>query len=346
LNWKDSPLRHSPFAIRHSRYSLLTLCLGIILAAWALTASSLGHAQQQKDREFRECPDCPEMVGIPAGKFVMGSPPGEPGRFDSESPQHAVSVAAFALGKYDVTSQQFLTFLSDTGYQPVPCDPVLGLGWRSRRGLAHAPSNEEPPKWPAVCLDWRDAGAYIAWLNARVRRLRPESAASTGPYRLPSEAEWEYAARAGTRTARWWGDAIGRNNANCNGCGSLWDNRLLAEVDSFAPNPFGLYGMLGNAWQWTADCWHPNYRGAPIDGSAWTEKNCGKRVIRGGSWDNVPVFVRSASRSASATNGGKYDYSSLTGFRLARDLPPPSPSPACGAASREPSDPSAGHPEC
>jgi formylglycine-generating enzyme required for sulfatase activity len=294
--------------------------LGILLAVLALTASSLG--QEPKDREFRECPDCPEMVGIPAGEFAMGSPPGESGRFDSEGPQHVVAVAAFALGKYDVTSQQFLIFLRDTGYRPDPCDPVLGLGWDSpRKGLAYAPAHEEPQKWPAVCLDWRDAEAYIAWLNARARRLRPNLGATSDPYRLPSEAEWEYAARAGTRTARWWGDAIGRNNANCNGCGSPWDDRLLAEVDSFKPNPFGLYGMLGNAWQWTIDCWHPNYAGAPRDGRAWTEKNCAKHVIRGGSWNNVPVFVRSASRSASTANGGKYDYSSLTGFRVARDLP-------------------------
>jgi formylglycine-generating enzyme required for sulfatase activity len=322
------------------------LTLGLILAACVLTASNPALAQEHKDREFRECSDCPEMVGIPAGKFLMGSPLGEPGRFDSESPQHPVSVAAFALGKYGITSREFLVFLSDTGYQPAACDPVLGLGWHSQRGLAHAPSREEPPKWPAVCLDWRDAESYIAWLNAKVRRLRPELVAASGPYRLPSEAEWEYAARAGTRTARWWGDAIGRNNANCNGCGSPFDNRLLAEVDSFKPNLFGLYGMLGNAWQWTADCWHPNYRGAPSDGSAWTEKNCSRHVIRGGSWDNVPVFVRSAARSASTPNGGPYDYSSLTGFRVARDLPPPAPDPACQQEKAAGSPASAEHPEC
>jgi formylglycine-generating enzyme required for sulfatase activity len=128
-------------------------------------------------------------------------------------------------------------------------------------------------------------------------------------------------ARGGTRTARWWGDTIGHNMATCNGCGSPWDNRLLADVDSFKPNPFGLYGMLGNAWQLTADCWHPNYVGAPRDGHAWTEPNCTKHVIRGGSWDNLPTFVRSASRTSSTKDGGQYDYSSLTGFRVARDLP-------------------------
>ena len=103
-----------------------------------------------------------------------------------------------------------------------------------------------------------------------MKAAHPVLANRAGPYRLPSEAEWEYAARAGTNTARWWGDEIGKANANCNGCGSEWDDHVLAPVDAFAPNPFGLYGMLGNAWQWTADCWHPSYVGAPADGSAWT----------------------------------------------------------------------------
>jgi formylglycine-generating enzyme required for sulfatase activity len=299
---------------------------GATMIIGALLASAPAHAQERKedrkDREFQECADCPEMIGIPAGEFTMGSPPGELGRFDNEGPQHTVAVAAFALGKYDITSQQFLGFLKETGSQPAPCDQVLGLGWRiPRKGLAYAPSLDEPRKWPAVCLDWRDAEAYIAWLNARARRAHPDAAPAGDRYRLPSEAEWEYAARAGTKTARPWGDAIGHDKANCNGCGSPWDNRLLADVDSFAPNPFGLYGILGNAWQWTLDCWHPNYGRAPRDGRAWTEPNCARHVIRGGAWNNVPAFIRSAARSSSIRNGGPYDYSSLTGFRIVRDLP-------------------------
>ena len=293
------------------------LFLVVILAAFTLTASSLGHTQARKDREFRECPDCPVMIGIPAGTFLMGSPKNEQGRFDSEGPQRVVSIKAFALGKYDITTAQFIDFLKNTGHQPMPCNRILGFAWGSPgRGL-----ELQLPNWPAVCLEWIDAEAYVAWLNSKVHKERSALAPGPGPYRLPSEAEWEYAARAGTKTARWWGEEIGRNRANCNGCGSPWDDRLLATVESFAPNPFGLYGMLGNAWQWTEDCWHPNYIHTPDDGRAWTEKNCEKHVIRGGSWNSLPVLVRSASRSFSTSDGGDYDNSSLTGFRVARDLP-------------------------
>lgn len=286
----------------------------------ALACVSSAHAADHPEREFQECRDCPVMVGIPAGDFMMGSPADEPGRFDTEGPLHRVAIKAFALGKYDVTSEQFLAFLRETGYQPAPCNTILKLTWRSPGdGRAYPPDEIEPRRWPAVCLDWKDANAYIAWLNAQLRR--PGQASGRGPYRLPTEAEWEYAARAGTTTARWWGEEIGSGNANCNGCGSKWDNSELTDVDAFKPNPFGLYGMLGNAWQWTADCWHPNYRGAPADGSAWLAKDCSKHVLRGGSWDNLPIFVRAAARSGGAADGGEYDYSSLAGFRVARDLP-------------------------
>jgi formylglycine-generating enzyme required for sulfatase activity len=291
-----------------------------VLAALAWHGGAFG--QEQKDREFKECSKCPVMVGIPAGSFLMGSPENESGRFDSESPQHEVAIKAFAIGKYDVTSEEFLAFLKETGYQPAPCNSTLNMGWSSDgNGRAGSPYGSDLPRWPAVCLDWHDAEKYVAWLNNKVRSEHPAAAREIGPYRLPTEAEWEYAARGGTKTARWWGNDIGKDNANCNGCGSKWDNRLFATVDSFAPNPFGLYGVLGNAWQWTADCWHPNYVGAPQDGSAWAEANCSKRVIRGGSWHNLPVFVRSAARVGSDRNGSESDYSGLAGFRLARDLP-------------------------
>ncbi|MBI3675297.1 MAG: formylglycine-generating enzyme family protein [Proteobacteria bacterium] len=296
----------------------LLLIVGLLSVFFCVS----GQAEERTDREFQECRNCPVMVAIPGGRFVMGSPQNEPGRFDAEGPQHAVSVKAFALGKFDITSEQFLIFLKDTGYQPKPCNPILNMSWRSPgEGLAYTPTEFEPPRWPAVCLDWHDAEAFVAWLNTQVRKEHPALGNRDGPYRLPSEAEWEYAARAGTTTARWWGEDIGSGHANCNGCGSTWDNHLLNDVSGFPPNPFGLYGMLGTAWQWTADCWHPSYVDAPTDSRVWQSKNCTKHVIRGGSWDNVPIFVRSAARSASVANGGEYDYSSLAGFRVARDLP-------------------------
>jgi formylglycine-generating enzyme required for sulfatase activity len=300
---------------------LIRLYVLLVLAFVAAAAAP----QAPTDRHFKECPECPQMVGIPGGRFLMGSPPQEPGRFDSEGPQHVVTVRPFALAQTPVTSEEFLTFLRATGYQPQPCNELLGLSWHQLgRGIATAPLDQEPPNWPAVCLDVKDANAYIAWINARARAARPELAArKDGPYRLPSEAEWEYAARAGTKTARWWGDEIGKGNANCNGCGSRWDNRLLAPVGSFPANPFGVKGMLGNAWEWTADCWHPSYAGAPTDGRPWTEPGCIAHVIRGGAWNNIPIFIRSAARVGAQESGAAqdYDYSTLAGFRLARDLP-------------------------
>jgi formylglycine-generating enzyme required for sulfatase activity len=295
--------------------------IGTVLVVSIVVAAG-GRADERAKREFRDCADCPEMVVVPAGRFIMGSPASEHGRFDAEGPPHAVSVRAFALGKYDVTSEEFLTFLRETGYQPASCDPVLGLAWRSPgRGLAYPPGDVQPPRWPAVCLNWFDAEAYLAWLNARVRSRIAPSPGGAGPYRLPSEAEWEYAARAGTTTARWWGDAIGAGNANCNGCGSAWNGKELAPVGSFAPNPFGLHDMLGNVWQWTGDCWNESYVGAPSDGSARASGDCSKRVLRGGSWSNVPEFIRSAARSRADAAGRDANYSSYAGFHVARTLP-------------------------
>jgi formylglycine-generating enzyme required for sulfatase activity len=275
------------------------------------------------DRTFHECSDCPEMIAIPGGKFIMGSPRTEQGRFDSEGPLHKVTLRAFALGKYDVTIEEFLKFLEQTGYRPQPCDPILGLTWRSPGdGHAYPPAFLEEPRWPATCLSWKDAEVYIAWLNRKVHDLPSARASHGGPYHLPSEAEWEYAARAGTTTSRWWGDAVGHGDANCNGCGSKWDAKLIAPVGSFRPNPFGLYDILGNVWQWVEDCWHENYTGAPTDGRPWLiDGDCSKRVIRGGSWINLPVFVRSAERTHAAATGRDLDYSDYAGFRVARSLP-------------------------
>ena len=160
-----------------------------------------------------------------------------------------------------------------------------------------------------INVSWDDAKAYVAWLSKK-----------TGEdYRLLTEAEYEYATRAGTQTAYPWGNDIGKNNANCDGCGSQWDNEQTAPVGSFAPNSFGLYDMVGNVWQWVEDCYHQDYNGAPTDGSAWTTGDCDLRVVRGGSWVSNPEFLRSALRGRGSTGGRSYDL----GFRVGRTLLPP-----------------------
>lgn len=136
-------------------------------------------------------------------------------------------------------------------------------------------------------------------------------------YRLLTEAEWEYAARAGTATAYYWGDEVGVGNANCIGCGSNWDGRQTSPVGSFKPNEFGLYDMAGEVWQWVQDCYHPDYQGAPADGSVWTSPECERPVVRGGSWGNEPRDVRSANRGKDSA-GGRYNLG--LGFRIARTL--------------------------
>ncbi len=261
---------------------------------------------------FRECPECPEMVVIPSGSLNMGSPPAERGRFDSEGPQHNVTVASFALGRLDVTEKEFSEFLAETGYQPAPCDTIMDKSWRSLgHGLVYPPGQADLREQPAICVNAHDVDAYLAWLNRK---------AGSTLYRLPSEAEWEFAARGGTSTSRWWGESVGENNANCHGCGSRWDNSLIAPSASFGPNPYGLYDILGNVWQWTADCWNESYTGAPTDGHSWTTGDCSKRVVRGGSWSNLPVFIRSASRNKADVGGKDFDLFSYVGFRVARDL--------------------------
>ena len=228
----------------------------------------------------------PEMVVVPAGRFRMGDLQGV-GNSD-EKPVHTVTIAkSFAMGKYPVTFKEYDRFARATGRE-LPGDQGWGRGKRKR---------------PVINISWEDAVAYCEWLSEQTSKR----------YRLPSEAEWEYAARAGTKTAYWWGDVIGRNRANCDGCGSQWDNRQTAPVGSFDPNPFGLYDLLGNVWEWVQDSWHENYAGAPTDGSAWlTGGDSGLRVIRGGCWGNVPWALRASTR---LKDGPAYRSNAL-GFRL------------------------------
>jgi formylglycine-generating enzyme required for sulfatase activity len=246
---------------------------------------------------FRECAAttaCPEMIVIPAGEFMMGSPATEKGRSDNEGPQHKVTIAKpFAVAKFDVTFAEWDACVLVGGCLQVD-DGGKGRGRR-----------------PVIFVNWDEARRYVAWFSQMTGQ----------PYRLLTEAEWEYAARAGTTTAYYWGDEIGTGNANCNGCGTQWDSKEPAPVGSFAANAFGLHDMAGNVWQWVEDCEHDDYDGAPADGSAWTSGECRSRVSRGGSWFVPTEYLRSANRAWDSPTLG---YDGL-GFRVARTLLPPSP---------------------
>ncbi len=242
----------------------------------------------------------PEMVAVPGGRFIMGSPEAYCDRLPNECPQREVVISkSFLMGKYEVTFDEYEVFFRVTNYKGSLLPHNEGWG-RGRR--------------PIINVSWEDAQKYVHWLREKTNKN----------YRLPSEAEWEYAARAGTKTTYWWGnemnqDSKGNARANCGNCGSQWDNKQTAPVGSFAPNPFGLYDMLGNVWEWVQDCWHDNYLGAPTDGSAWgleSSYHCGKRVLRGGSWNDLPIWVRSAGRFG----GSAGDSGDLVGFRLVQDI--------------------------
>jgi formylglycine-generating enzyme required for sulfatase activity len=256
------------------------------------------RALKPKDT-FKECAPCPEMVVVPAESFTMGSPVGEEGRGADEGPQHAVTFARpFAVGRFAVTFDEWEACVQDggcSGYQPAD------RGWGRGRQ-------------PAINVSWDDAQAYVTWLSKKTRKA----------YRLLSEAEREYVTRAGTATPFWWGHSIETSQANYDGnytygagAKGVYRRRTLP-VDSFEPNPWGLFQVHGNVWEWVEDCWHDNYDGAPADGSTWTTADCSRRVVRGGSWNYIPQSLRAANRSGYAT----VDRSSGLGFRVGRTLTP------------------------
>ena len=254
------------------------------------------------DAVFSDCAECPEMVVVPAGSYMMGSPESEEGRSETEGPRHRVTIPVpFAVGVYEVTSGEW--------------EACVDAGWCP--GHLDADRNSVIPVSP---VSWEDAKDYVAWLS----RTTGET------YRLLSEAEWEYVARAGTATARYWGAGEAGQCAYANGADAsrLSSDRTgevacrdgfssWASVGSFSPNGFGLHDVMGNAWEWVEDCLHADYGGAPTDGSAWTEGgDCSHRMVRGGSWDSPPGFLRSAKRLS-----GRYDARySQSGFRVARTI--------------------------
>ena len=277
------------------------------------------------------CADCPEMLSIPAGELVMGAAPGEEARenlspeFRGRSePQRRVKVQAFLAGKYEVTRAQYRAFAHATGRADDGCFVWAGSQFqldrsRSWRSTGYAQDDTHP----ATCISWEDATAYAAWLSRR----------TGGRYRLLTEAEWEYAARAGTTTARYWGDDASRSCEHANVADRATQSQVpgarewhaapcddahayTAPVGRFRANAFGLHDTLGNVAEWTQDCWNHGYAGAPVDGAAWTAGDCSMRAVRGGSWEDAPVGVRAAYRVGSPVTIRVY----TRGFRVARDF--------------------------
>ena len=262
-----------------SRLGVLALAFGGgWLAIWNAHA-----AERLPGETFRDCDACDEMVVVPAGQFAMGSTV-KP----SQSPLHKVTIRKdFAIGRREVTFAEWDRCLASGECTYSPPDQGWGRGDR-----------------PAINVSWSDAKEYIAWISKETGQR----------YRLPTEAEWEYAARADTNTPYWWGKEIGADHAKCTECG---DKTLrTAPTGSFRPNGFGLYDTAGNAAELVEDCWNSSYAGAPTDGAAWTAGDCSLRVLRGGSFLDKAAGVTSAARF-------RYDYDVryyANGFRVARDL--------------------------
>jgi formylglycine-generating enzyme len=291
-------------------------------------------AAAQPTASFKDCADCPEMLVIPAGRFVMGTAPGEEEReqladaFRNRSvPPRDVQIRRFAAGKFELTRGEYRQFAEATNHDGSGCFVWSGRDFELDKSKSwRDPGYAQSDAHPAVCVNWDDAGAYVRWLSARTGKK----------YRLLTEAEWEYAARAGNAAARYWSkngsEDAGAQCDYANGA-DLAATRLLpaarqwasaacddghahtAPAGSLRANAFGLHDMLGNAGEWTQDCWNGDHRGAPVDGSARTDGNCTMRAVRGGAWDDGPTGLRAAYRVGSPTVIRLYS----RGFRVARD---------------------------
>ena len=265
----------------------------------AAVAAERRRRELEPGRRFRDCPDCPEMVVVPAGSFMMGSPSGEEERDDDEGPQHRVTIAEpFAVGIFEVTFREWAACVSGGGCNGhLPDDEGWGRGDR-----------------PVINVNWDDAQSYVDWLSRETGER----------YRLLSESEWEYVARAGTTGPFHTGATISTAQANYDGNYTYGSGRRgeyrkrTVSVGSFSPNGFGLHDVHGNVWEWAQDCWNDSYRGAPDDGRSWERGDCSRRVARGGSWGSEPRFLRSAYRD---WNSSGFRISGL-GFRIARTLAP------------------------
>lgn len=312
--------------MRFSRMASLTVPASVLFLVYALHVFAAGppdghHAVGQS---FRDCKaSCPEMLVIPRGEFIIGSSASERGRGSDENPQQQVTIAyALAVGKYPVTRGEFAVFVKDTGRTFGPCEHWDGNSFRTEAGVYWNNVFHQTDRHPVVCVNWEDARAYVEWLSRKTGK----------GYRLLNETEWEYAARAGTTSAWYWGDSEANQCRYANGAdlsakaeGTTaagfvnCDDRYphTSPVGSFSPNSFGLYDMAGNAGEWVEDCYHDTYSGAPTDGSpveTCMPKFHNARVMRGGGWNAIPVWMRSASRDVEVP----WQRSDSFGFRVAR----------------------------
>lgn len=274
--------------------------------------------------EIWDDPVAPRLIVLPAGDFVMGAPRSEPGSLDAERPQHRVRIGySLAVGKFDVTRGEFAEFVAEAKYHTGRdgCVGFTGKSFETNNAYNWKnPGFPQTDDHPVVCVSWQDANAYATWLSRKTGK----------PYRLLSEAEWEYAARGGRRTPYWWGKRIETGCAFANMADlrakrvfpwwgvSNCDDRYVftSPVGAYAPNPAGLYDISGNAWQWVLDCWNRDYAHAPANGAAWQAGNCTQHIIRGGAWNDRPRGVRLAYRAkahADVRGAG-------IGFRIARAL--------------------------
>ncbi|WP_158944497.1 formylglycine-generating enzyme family protein [Granulicella sp. S190] len=298
----------------------------VVLVAWYAFRQERPVVHRQVGEALPVAPPAAppdDFVNIPAGHFQMGSPSNEKDRYDDEGPVHDVVITGFALSKYDVTRGEFAAFVKETGYDAGnSCYTFETNDWESHDGRNwRDPAFRQTDRDPVVCVNQNDIHAYAEWLGRKTGHQ----------YRLPSEAEWEYATRAGTTSSRFWGEDpdqaceyanVADQTARDQIAGaSTWEIHncrdgyaYTSPVGSFKPNGFGLYDMLGDVWQWTEDCYHKNYNEAPKDGSAWTAGACELHACRGGAWLIEPENVRSASR---VRDRPLNRFTSL-GFRLAR----------------------------
>jgi formylglycine-generating enzyme required for sulfatase activity len=276
-----------------------------------------------KTEWFKDLEAGPDMVAVPAGKFVMGSPKSEPQREKDEGPEHEVNIPkAFAVGRCTVTRGQFAAFIAATAYRmggDITCR-WTGKEFDDTSQAWRDPGFAQDDSHPVVCVNWDDAQAYVAWLTE----------SSGAAYRLPSEAEWEYACRAGTATPFWWGSSITPDQANYDGSAEPYKGggskgvyrRCTIPAMSFDPNPWGLYQVHGNVFEWCEDIWNDSYSARPeslkATGGAMTDGIADwERVLRGGAWDRYPQTLRSARRGAM---GDKIYRINHTGFRVVRTL--------------------------